>query len=65
MTTDAWDDGRCRTCGSRVVERPTIAGRYDYKNRCTNEACAEHRWHYCFDDEFLDYYEHRGLEDDE
>lgn len=55
-----WCDGKCKLCGSDVEEGPdNITGTRDYQNRCTNKNCSEHKWHFCFDNEFLDYYEHK------
>lgn len=61
MMSDIWEDGICKSCGSVVMEMASIANR-DYKNWCSNEDCQHHKTHYCFDDEFLDYYEHKGID---
>ena len=53
-----WEDGICNTCGSTVYEEgsPTVK---DYRNWCSNSECPESKMHYCYDDEFLDYYTHK------
>lgn len=53
-----WDDGVCKKCNSVVIEKGSIDEKYDYMNMCLNVSCSEHKLHYCYDDEFLDYYEH-------
>ena len=55
---DSWFDGLCKTCGWEVEEESSEDGIHDYQNRCKNPACIEHKWHYCYDSEFLEYYEH-------
>lgn len=58
-----WFDGHCKLCGSEIEEGPDdILGEFDYKNRCTNQDCVHHEWHFCFDCEFLDYYKHKGIQ---
>jgi hypothetical protein len=52
-----WLDGYCKTCGSLVIEKPSLKDR-DYMNRCSNPNCKHHQWHYVHDDEVLDYYNH-------
>lgn len=55
-----WYDGRCKKCDSDVEEgSDKITGIRDYQNRCTNTKCEEHKWHFVFDNEFLDYYIHK------
>ena len=58
MTTNIWNDGICKKCGSIVIETPDDFGRKDYMNMCTNGSCENHYWHSIFDDEELDYYYH-------
>jgi hypothetical protein len=53
-----WEDGVCNLCGSKVEEGPSDNNEFDYMNRCINVECVEHKWHYCGDIEFLDYYTH-------
>lgn len=52
-----WLDGICKKCGSLVAEESSENIK-DYQNRCLNSKCDEHKWHYVYDDEELDYYEH-------
>jgi hypothetical protein len=54
-----WLDGICKLCGSEVEETATQRPRDDYQNRCRNPDCPEHRWHYCGDQEELEYYTHK------
>jgi hypothetical protein len=56
--SDTWKDGICKSCNSTVEEGPSDNDMFDYMNRCTNDNCIEHKWHYCGDIEFLDYYTH-------
>lgn len=60
MREDFWKDGICNLCNSIVEEGSSTDRIYDYMNRCTNSDCVEHRWHYTYDTEFLDYYKHKG-----
>jgi hypothetical protein len=58
-----WLDGICKKCGSIVIETCCTMETEeefsnDYKNRCTNDACIENKWHYVCDMEELDYYYH-------
>jgi hypothetical protein len=53
-----WLDGICKSCGYPVIERSGLDLDKDYANTCTNQACEHAYWHSCFDDEFLDYYDH-------
>jgi len=65
VVTAVWSDGRCKKCGSRVIETtldesdPDVHA--DYKNACSNESCEENHWHYVFDDDIPEYYEHRKV----
>lgn len=64
---NTWVDGLCIECGSTVIE--TSAGSEgdtspeamsnDYKNMCVNPKCSQHKWHYCGDQEQLNYYIHK------
>ncbi len=54
-----WEDGICKTCGSMVEEGSSDKDDYDYMNRCTNVLCENHKWHYCYDTVFMDYYDHK------
>ena len=55
--TSVWFDGHCRKCGHPVIEMSSH-GEKDYQNTCTNGSCENATWHYCYDDEELDYYKH-------
>ena len=57
--SETWIDGICNLCGSIVEEGASDQADSDYMNRCTNESCIEHKWHYCGDIEFPNYYKHR------
>jgi hypothetical protein len=54
-----WFDGFCKSCGA-VVEEGGASELKDYMNRCTNKECEHHVWHHVYDDEFADYYHHKG-----
>lgn len=64
-TSDAWNDGTCKTCGSVVIEmgvtdpEDLMYGKYEYMNRCTNPACKHYYWHYTDYSKILDYYKHK------
>ena len=65
--SSTWFDGICNICGSAVIETDARHDHCpeaeeacaDYKNKCSNEECVEHKWHYVGDQDFLDYYKHR------
>jgi hypothetical protein len=54
-----WFDGVCKTCESPVEEQGSEKLDFDYMNRCTNATCKNHEWHFCGDQEELEYYEHK------
>mgnify|MGYP001401595327 CR=1 FL=1 len=60
---DWWLDGICHKCGSTILETGcnTYGTKNDYMNICLNINCDEHKWHYCGDLEFLEYYEHKSV----
>ena len=60
MKENFWKDGVCKDCESVVEEGSSSERGSDYMNRCTNVDCKNHCWHHIGDDEFLDYYKHKG-----
>ena len=66
VLNEVWFDGTCKLCGHAVYETgcrnedgEALEQLADYKNACSNESCKENYWHYCVDQEELDYYEHK------
>ena len=60
----SWNDGVCIECGSVILEEgssPEQEGYKlsDYRNRCSNKNCKNNIWHYVFDTEELNYYNHK------
>ena len=55
-----WLDGVCKKCGSLVIEGPALESPWprDYQNMCLNKECEEHKWHFIYDNEELNYYIH-------
>lgn len=51
-----WADGVCSRCWSVVIETASDDTKHDYVNFCSNPKCIEHKKHYCFDIQELQYY---------
>ena len=58
MNINIWLDGICKKCGSLIIEKSSDKLHADYMNACLNSQCEEHKWHYVYDTDKLDYYEH-------